>query len=1264
MPQATSKDPAAQRAQDKEAKRARGALSCAECRRLKLKCDKTVPCSSCKRRGCSAICPNGSLITGQGTRFVLADTEKLHEKIAQMSDRIRLLEDALTILHNASGATDSHPLLDRDSLKIKSIIELHAAVSQGMPESSSQSPDEPEDSQYIDAFGTLAIRDDGASTFYGRSAGQEGETVAPSPEPRSSRATPNLNSSIQTSNGTGLGIHLPTTAQSQWLPAQEHNQLPPALTNLSQSFPLPAGQQGFDLDYLVDSYLPPWDQALNLCNLYLEQAPWFFGAVTRRQLFDELLPMWYNEAPRPSITPSVLSSDSLNGTQDRSLNSTPQTRGPGLGMGTMGSVSPPSTNSIPPSDIGMTDGSSSSSGSISGGKQYSGSAHDLALLFVIFCFGALTDMTLPPAPDNHMAEHYYDLTKVSLALEGVLDRPPSVSTVQTLSLMGIYEGLRSAENSIETTWALFGMATKLAQSIGLHRDCARWKLSPAEVQKRRALFWELFITDCWQSLATGRLATFSLPFVDCELPADPDQTLADDGSFQPSFPFWKARFGAECVAAVVQGTLTSRAPKYSIILELDRKVRDMDVPKYAQGTPPEGVGLGKTMSHFMPTNYRELTLLYIHRCFFTHAIRSNPSDPIKSQYAPSFLAGYRSACDLLGTVKKQFSMFPKQIARFWVLWTHAFSATIMLSSVVLHGSKSKVAPAALLEVRSACDLFEKAAAHGGRAVKFLPIIQRLQAKAQKVFFETCNGVPPPIPNDILKPSSENNVDDEMSIFGGKTHTVTTKVVPLSRGSSTPKTNGSPRGSQSPPTGSPLQSHTTTNPSFAGVHPSLVSELNGFDGIINAQIQNAYKADSTMFTRTLMQPQQEPREEAHAPQIQKEEHEAQQQQEQLQYQRQEEERQRQLELEEQQRKHYLEEQELHRQEQERLSQETYAAQQRQQGYATETYPYKPDPAPYYPPRTNAHPESSQTPTYASPGSSGANSIAGPSHVPVPDQKPVLAHSQSHPNLREQATEYSESAYRNDPYQQQSYMQQESQRSGQYAAGYTPSSSPVAHYPYQPQQNGMQNGHQHPAQASTSYKAQTRAPRSSHAHQPYARSQHQHSQRVAQPRSHRQAQQEMYPVPASYVQPQQYSDQSTPTSPETEMVSPVSSTHQYTPASYEQSHTNGHAHAHAYHSQHQHHSPVTPVTAHPAHAHAHPGATPPAPAEPTYWQGNADVNMPYHNQQHQHVQHMEMQQPYQQYTPEGAMRGIAADDPRLQETWQSFMYKVGTPHMLED
>lgn len=96
-----------------------------------------------------------------------------------------------------------------------------------------------------------------------------------------------------------------------------------------------------------------------------------------------------------------------------------------------------------------------------------GGAHDLALLFVIFCFGALTDMELPAAPDNVEAEQYYQLTKASLTLEPILERPPSVATVQTLSLMAIYEGLCSGENSIESTWTLMGLATKLAQSVAI-----------------------------------------------------------------------------------------------------------------------------------------------------------------------------------------------------------------------------------------------------------------------------------------------------------------------------------------------------------------------------------------------------------------------------------------------------------------------------------------------------------------------------------------------------------------------------------------------------------------------------------------------------------------------------------------------------------------------------------------------------------------------------------------------------------------------------
>ena len=57
------------------------------------------------------------------------------------------------------------------------------------------------------------------------------------------------------------------------------------------------------------------------------------------------------------------------------------------------------------------------------------------------------------------------LTRAALALQPVMDRAPSVSTVQALSLMAIYQGLVANEHSIESTWALMGMASKLAQSV-------------------------------------------------------------------------------------------------------------------------------------------------------------------------------------------------------------------------------------------------------------------------------------------------------------------------------------------------------------------------------------------------------------------------------------------------------------------------------------------------------------------------------------------------------------------------------------------------------------------------------------------------------------------------------------------------------------------------------------------------------------------------------------------------------------------------------
>lgn len=128
------------------------------------------------------------------------------------------------------------------------------------------------------------------------------------------------------------------------------------------------------LSDLVNNYLPPADEAHRLMQLYLEQAPWFFGAVTRRQVEEEIIPLWFGDNASPNVhTPAgaIVRHNSVIGSPGTSSSKTDRSK----------------------------------------------SAHDLALLFIIFCFGAMTDTNLAAPPDNAPAEKYYQLTKAALSLD-------------------------------------------------------------------------------------------------------------------------------------------------------------------------------------------------------------------------------------------------------------------------------------------------------------------------------------------------------------------------------------------------------------------------------------------------------------------------------------------------------------------------------------------------------------------------------------------------------------------------------------------------------------------------------------------------------------------------------------------------------------------------------------------------------------------------------------------------------------------------------
>ena len=76
---------------------------------------------------------------------MLASTEVLHEKILELSTRVRELEDALAASHSA-WSNEQHPLLRDDLLRIKNPLERDAGQEKHR---------EPEEEDVVDAVGSL-----------------------------------------------------------------------------------------------------------------------------------------------------------------------------------------------------------------------------------------------------------------------------------------------------------------------------------------------------------------------------------------------------------------------------------------------------------------------------------------------------------------------------------------------------------------------------------------------------------------------------------------------------------------------------------------------------------------------------------------------------------------------------------------------------------------------------------------------------------------------------------------------------------------------------------------------------------------------------------------------------------------------------------------------------------------------------------------------------------------------------------------------------
>ncbi|KAH8832430.1 hypothetical protein DL96DRAFT_1492094 [Flagelloscypha sp. PMI_526] len=606
------------------------ALSCAECRRLKLRCSRIFPCSNCQKKGCAAICMSfyislASLTTGKGNRFVLADTEELHDKVQELSARIRTLEDALALSH-VLHSNQPHPLLSETLRQIKRPLEREMprlSVSSGEMISAAEDA--------ATAMGSLTVHDTGRSTFH--------STFASS-------------------------WHL-LTNEDEELDEQKQTQiasminLPTSLPWLSSSFPFSPTQFELEMDGVrgeILKHLPPPDVAKTRAQTYFSDASFMFTPVQAPDFWERVYRPTYEHASRNETV----------------------------------------------------------------------SSHTLALLFIVIGFGAHMDSKSPPM--NPEALMYYHLSRASLSLESVLERP-TLEGIQALIVMAHFMFFADID---EPRWMIMGLVIKMTYSAKLStdRDPSRWNMNEAETQRRRIIFWEVFVYD--SLLSFGRPPSFPKLHMDTKYPSQ--QVENSKGDTEMRYSSWKYRFMSDCLSQVHDQVFSAKAPTYKTCKELARQVSEYHVPENLQ---VRGVG-NTTLPSQTPNRFlmlernvgfaiREMTFFYLHRGWFAQALEESPDDPLRSKYSQSVLASYSTACKYVALVENWYKQEPVLLERMWFIFSHVFSCCIILGNIAAM-PKLSIANSALFYLEVGYSLFLEVSSSPKRA-KVLPTLQKLRDRA-------------------------------------------------------------------------------------------------------------------------------------------------------------------------------------------------------------------------------------------------------------------------------------------------------------------------------------------------------------------------------------------------------------------------------------------------------------------------------------------------------------------------------------------------------
>ncbi|ORX41278.1 hypothetical protein BD324DRAFT_613935 [Kockovaella imperatae] len=669
-------------------------LSCAECRRLKLKCDREVPCSNCVKRHCKELCPNGIKTTKRSGGLTAQAAEQLQSRLSSLE---RLLErhgiDIGQGLHSTANDTRSHAINPNGPVKRtlssddsyqppdkRSRGEMYTSDRLDMPHTRRHSEmGYPSSAERHELHLPLPSPSLSSGRPYATPMQNAGPSGSGHGTARSFGSGP-LHSPIEHSHGTlvltqsGSSRYLGPTAGTEWLKNQELDEYRSTSPSPSPKDPQTTsepnvqstphfpfflhGQERSFEDLL--SELPPPDDVEVLVDCYYRYFTWN-----------------HDVAPRRSIQPL--------------LNRVLGDRQP---------VKILAKNIHP---------------------------QQLALVYMILAIGSLYNLELPQ--HDPQAEDFLLLSKNCLTKGDFLNHN-TMPGVQTLLMMGHYHLETEKGRNGNQAWPLWGLAMRIIVAMGLHRDGGRWNLPFEVVDERRQVFWEAHTIEVFQANCFSRPSCLVPRYIDTAFPAP---YPPPDDRYPKAYKTLKYEICQMSARILDMGMGVEPAPyadvheMYLRLCEFERQIpyhfrcrsalsalpSVYPDPAVAvlESPEPNRRQITQSFQQFTLSLNVSENILYLQRPYFVMAMHDQPMDPTRSIYGHSYLAVVERCNVIIQVVQGLYSLHPTISVRHWFFWYHLFTAAVCVGTLILRNPQSVLAQFALGQIDQAIDLFSAVLKH-------------------------------------------------------------------------------------------------------------------------------------------------------------------------------------------------------------------------------------------------------------------------------------------------------------------------------------------------------------------------------------------------------------------------------------------------------------------------------------------------------------------------------------------------------------------------